>query len=460
MKANVGVAAGVIALAGGAQWFVLDRSMAAIVFTTAALAALFATWGRRSLSLSQRALIVLSLPVYLAYVAHTPPMKRDHDNPGHLNHVRAVANGDVLPKAETCWECFQPPVYYVGAAAVYRLEDALGGNPLVALQVWSVALFLAFVGYGAATLKIALGDDAAGIGIATAILAFWPSGFVRAAAIGNDVMLYATMAAALYYAQRWLAGDDRRDAWKLVVASVLCVLSKSTGALLLGLAALPALAHYRNGVSLRRVAAPLAAITAGVVVAFLLALYKADGAGARVMGDEDALSVGNTLAHYATVDLRDFLTTPFTDPYHDAGGRQYFLNYWGKTALFGEWSYDEAWRRALAIPLSAWLVFFGVVCLGGAATVAWRRDRQAAPILCLTALLSAAAVAFRFRYPLSCANDFRYAQPVVIGGCLLFARALDRLGSGKPARKVAVGGFVIAPMVIGSVLFAVSSAAP
>lgn len=179
-----------------------------------------------------RAILTAYLLLGAMYAVLTPAWQAP-DEPAHFNYARYVAEHGRLPELHVGdypaeylemlkarrfppelsiepirYESYQPPLYYVLAALVYRLADAVGWPTLLALRGFSVILGAAclLVGYRAmrallpAEPELALG--------ATAFAATLPMQIAITAGVNNDVLIRLIIVFVAYQLLRM-----RRDDW-------------------------------------------------------------------------------------------------------------------------------------------------------------------------------------------------------------------------------------------------------
>lgn len=177
--------------------------------------------------LSPNRILAFIVVAYLAlgalYVVYTPAWQAP-DEPAHYNYVRHLAEkgrfpvlhyGDYphayLEQIKSAgfppdmsvepirYEFWQPPLYYVLAAPVYRLFD----GALVPLRLLSVAFGAGVVAtaYGIA-LALRPGDQ--GLALATAaFVAFLPMHLTMMASVNNDALAELLLAMVMLFLMRW-----------------------------------------------------------------------------------------------------------------------------------------------------------------------------------------------------------------------------------------------------------------
>ena len=174
------------------------------------------------------AILILGLILQLAYFSVTGPTVRVHDIEGHLAYIRFIANSLSLPPANYCWECVQPPGYYFLAAAFYRLMMTVGVRDLArGLQLFSLSIFFAYQWVGIKVICHYLSERRARL-LASALLVFWPSGFLHSVRIGNDGLSYLFQALTLLFLLNWIQTKDEKWIWRASCIAGLGFLVKAT----------------------------------------------------------------------------------------------------------------------------------------------------------------------------------------------------------------------------------------
>lgn len=118
----------------------------------------------------------------------------------HLEVIASYARTHERPAPSECWQCYQPPLYYAGAAAVLTGAHALTGDSWAAwrsVQLANVLLSVAHLGIIWLALSLAGPGSSAARLWALAVVAFLPRDIFSAAMISNDVLLVTLTGAAI-----------------------------------------------------------------------------------------------------------------------------------------------------------------------------------------------------------------------------------------------------------------------
>jgi hypothetical protein len=163
------------------------------------------------------------------------------------------------------------------------------------------------------------------------------------------------------------------------------------------------------------------------------------------------LEVGNGWRNYLVFDARTFLLEPFTSPWKDALGRQFFPNYLSKTGLFGEFEQTGALPRLAAVVIS-W-AFLPLVVVLAAGLVFALKDRRSELLMFAVYLAAslAAITAVRIAYPVNI--DFRYILPALIPVCVLIPYGLVRLRDSGWSALARAGWAAVSVFTVAAALF-------
>ncbi len=431
-----------------------------IALSVTAMLALFGfilTLSRRTLELPLRILLGLAAVLALHYLSYTDYAVRTFDlliSTGHLDYIKMIAEQLRFPNPTQGWEYHQPPLYYLIAAAVYAFFRAVALiEPMTALQLLSLSLFIIFLYYGLRILQAVITEPFLRF-IAASLLVFWPSGIIHSVRIGNDSLFYALFAAALYAVIRWKQGSSF---WPALVLAALALITKANGIILFGIIGIVLLNDLRQTKNFRHFFR-----MSGLATVFFLAAFFVNFADniyyAATQSGQDWLvsNVVNTINsklfvvndpfHYLYFDLKTYLKEPFIDAWHDRYGRQFFWNYLLKSSLFSEFSFPG---RILAASVMSALSLLIFVYIGIGMMHA--RRRQADFIMFSTLILSILALLlYRIKIPVACNTDFRYIFPILIPMAFFFARAIEHFRHRNLPVPFALGIATLAAFDLGT----------
>mgnify|MGYP001617742409 FL=1 len=283
------------------------------------------------------------------------------------------------------------------------------------------------------------------------LLIFWPAGIITSVTINNDALSYFFIAGGAYFITKWF--KDAR--WKSLLLSVIfliaSLLTKGTGLVLLAVIIIAILLKLILAKSKKEILIDVCKI---MLPAVLILLCFAGLRHSKFYGNKafdfrselnpnailmtDVLTT-NDIKNFISFDLQSFVQYPFMDLSHDTTGRQYFLNVFLKSSLFGEYRFDGNTFAFQAILMSYLLILMLLAMVVGLMFIAkgFTRDffaiQSDAPMRVLTlfsiALLIVSAVVGRYLYPYFPSSDFRFVYPIVIPVSALLAYIIADLRS-------------------------------
>ncbi|MCL2206887.1 MAG: hypothetical protein FWB90_02195 [Fibromonadales bacterium] len=362
--------------------------------------------------------ILIGILARLILYTYTGPAQNSYDTFGHLDYIKIIAEEKRLPNGNECWQCYQPPFYYMAFAVVKKVTDWYESN-LTDRIMQQVNLLLSFmcVALGVALILNLLGNNTRAYLIAL-VSALWPGFVLVAPHISNDILFYFASLLCMLFAQRYWRTHKNSDMLLASIGAAIALAAKSNGLVILAawviIYILGTMRSLKIG-SLRTLFASILIVVLSIgfshhkMIANLFVEKKLNLVE-NIGGMPDFLKVGNKAGNYLYFDLKDYLLEPYTDPYNDKGGRQYFWNYALKTSLFGEY---KAWNSpighivATALSILALLIF--VLALWG---IIHAKFKDLPPMI-FTVFLFAALIYFRTSYPYASSNNFRYIFPAI-----------------------------------------------
>ncbi len=349
-----------------------------------------------------------------------------YDADGHVNYIIFMRSLWSIPPPEGYgaegWQFYQPPLYYFIVALWWVVGGFFGRN-----QWWLIedAETLSWI-----FISLSLGISAL---ISTRVFKLEKEKFLRplhvlligtipgvlfmASRISNDVLFFLLSVLFLYLSLLWWHEQKRRD-WILLWIIVGCAfLTKSNSMLLLAAAA--AMLVLKNGIPIfKRIGMGVM----GIAIVFLCAgwygIVRIIFHGQNVLvGNLNALHIGLRFEpHFSQLFVFNPLALfryPFNNPWSDTFRRQYFWEYFYRSAYFGEWDFGHK-----ATALASLLLLIGVPLIGLAVYGLYRSLRtdwrKNAPMWIMLVLGFCAAISYRTLAPYGCNQDFRFIAPVVV----------------------------------------------
>jgi len=443
---------------------------------------------------SIKVLFIGALLIRLLYFTVTPPDVREHDLGDHFGYTSHLSEHWVPPSIDHAvgGAFFHPPLYYYTGAVVFKITQMIEPyNKYAAYrvqQLLSLIYSMGFVFFGLLILDKLLNlyrtslpieettEETSGCStthwcalskqhslfwIIGALFAFWPVSIIHSVRIGNDPLLYFLYSASLYFIMQWYFHDKKRDLMLATFIGAAAILTKANGEILVAVLAIIGL--YKMIKTREWKTYFKLAIVPCFVLFTAVAITVAPGLILKLQGKRDKLYidnidglskanlVGNTASNYFWFDAKIFITEPFTDPYDDRMGRQFFWNYLGKTGLFGEFKYDSPLNINTAVFSSFLAVLMLIYTFVGIYHMHKQDFKNLAAILLSGFFLWAGVTYMRMTFPANI--DFRYIVPILITFCALYAVSImqfERIGA---TRMATIGKTIAVLFSLSSIIF-------
>lgn len=400
-------------------------------------------------------IIFAGIALRIIYVFGTPYYVRSHDVGGHIEYIKYVAERLHIPPSNYGWETHQPPLYYIFCGLLTRLVGQENSS-WTYFQWQLVALILS-----AATLLICipisrlLFNNGSGVPqmLFLLIVSVFPGLLFVSARINNDALY--TLVSLLWFLLLLKAWKNKTILnWiSLFVLLGIGMLVKNGTLVLIAITIICLM--LCSGILWRTKIAYLGALALSILlisgwyqipklisahdpVTYLVATkYKVN----------HLLEIPRSLVNMLTFDPVQVVAIPFNNSWIDASRRMYFLEYFFKSSLFGEWT----WGSHL-LPLARIVVISGILGLVLAAIGLWHRWRQNDFFLWPTVLTAAALITSQavmlWQRPLACSQDFRFHVLFLVPVCYWAVRGSEALGKAG----IAICGIFILNVVIFEIL--------
>jgi len=255
------------------------------------------------------------------------------------------------------------------------------------------------------------------------LFAVWPGFVITAPRIGNDVPFYFGALMCMLFAQMWWNKHRSRYLLLAFLGAGIAVLFKSTGFVVLGALIILCICGMFRFLELPRLKIIVGIFIIVVLSAFgsqyriILEYFHNVTPSLAVVNVNPALNVKTSLGSFIYFDAKDYFMETYTSTWTDAGGRQYFWNFFIKSTLFGEYSVwkSNAGRITASILNTINLAFFLLMFWG----IVNMKMRNLPSLLFFMSLI-ASLIFIRAHYSVSCMQDFRYIAPILVP-MLLFA---------------------------------------
>ncbi len=385
--------------------------------------------------------VLFSLAVFISAAALVvfPFKSFSYDYAGHLAYIRYVMENGHAPLDAKGWSFYHPSLYYRTVAYIMKLFNVSISAPEIAfsksIQSISLLLHVIYCFFSLKTIDVLCtrakekyGDinekfiKLAYVSSACLFL-FWPSNFMTSIRIGNDSMFTLFYGISFYFIIRWWISYGDKYFLLALVASALAVWSKTNGLILFGVLGLllfckiikQANVKWRLGYQLM-VFIFFLVCTSYYAFGEKLFFSHANSDTPLIVGNAnhlgDGLRVENPISVFLPFNPVKFIELPFTSSMNPSKGRDNFWFYLFKTSMFGEFNFNKLELVLLAKIMSLFFIITLQLFLIGFYLVS--RIGDYAPLAVSICCLIVSMIFFRFAYPYSCSNDFRYVFPAVL----------------------------------------------
>ncbi len=372
-------------------------------------------WGAGTL-----VLLLAGSIVRLQYMLTSPYWIRNHDADAHLEYIQYLQTHLSIPLPNAGWEFWQPPLYYffgalwMGIASLLKLQH---GQAVIGLQYGALLLSIASLFLFAWIAWMALPEKMRPVGmpVFAALLAFFPGLILQASQINNDTLSIALSIAAfgtlVYW---WNQSKPALPLWLLLSFLIgLGLLTKSTAILILPVVFGSLLIRKQMSWKQKILWGALSLLTVVAIAGWFTAYRIIQNTGqSLITGNADGLNSGlaipNSVSMYTIFNPVAVVQIPYNSPWDDATRRQYFLEYWYRSAFFGEFNFGDSLKM-----LSSWILVWSYAICALMFFGMWKMLRTRlysfTPFFLFFFFLLIGAMLNRFTYPFTPSQDFRYS---------------------------------------------------
>jgi 4-amino-4-deoxy-L-arabinose transferase-like glycosyltransferase len=375
------------------------------------------------------------------YLLKTPDGTRSHDFQAHLDYVRYIADHWKLPAAASGWEFHQPPLFYGLDAMWWKLGSLLGrdeGQLIWDMQIISFVLSCALV-----PLSYWIGLQLFSEKrwqhrlIFTLLIAVFPSLLFTTSRISNDVLSQVFAFVCIGFLLEWWNKNRLRDWYALSASLALWIVTKLTALLFLPVIAICAW-KKRKQISKKHFLFSLFILIA--LTAWLPIMRLREPEYRNMIPQSEGLDknvlLPNTLRNFVTFNPIQIVQIPYNDPWDDATRRQFFWEYFFRSAFLGEWNFGDSmhWISTTMTTLGLGLL---ILTFYGWSKAVQQKEVALLPMATLSFMILAGALLYRIANTCSCSQDFRFSTPLIVP--FSFAMAIGALGLPRISRWTALG---------------------
>lgn len=411
-------------------------------------------------------ILLLGIILRIIYVLGTPHSVREHDVWGHIDYIKYVSESWSIPPPHENSQFYHPPLYYFGAAAIYVAGQRMmldENSIFFVLQLFSLLLSIGTLAVALWIGQMLLPErkHSRSFLLYGLLFAAFPSLIFFAARINNDVpyhfVAFLGLALILRAVQRKHMGD-----WVLLsIVLGLGLLVKTHIILLLPVAygALLAQRKLAMGGKIKRIALSLVIVAACGGWFHAARYFDERNAQTTLVGNVGVLTnfVDNSASAYTTFHPLELLQHPYNDPFRDSERRNYFWEYFFRSAFSGEYNLGPERRllmQAILVLSYVLSAFIAVSLIVAMLAIAKHPHSQAVALLLAFAIILGGSVAFRIAYPYSSAQDFRYAILLLIP--LAWAASIPIPGEKKAVREIRTALILTLSVLLSALIISLS----
>jgi len=397
-------------------------NIALVLFAAIAALLLIIAVGKNEQKRMLLTIFVTGAALRFFYLLATHYRVRSHDIDDHIRYIKYVAQHFWMPPASEGFVFHHPPLYFFFSALLVRFDQLIhrtGELMLFDLQVFSFLISLATLGVGiwiCRKLFPRVGPYAA---LFFSLLITLPALVFLSARISNNTLYTFFAFVSFGLLVQWWQSGKMRDWYLLLVVLSLAFVTRVSALVFFPVVFL-LMPFHMKGSWIRKIGHSLAGI---LLVCILAGWFPA----ARFLLERDhanMLQLGNTTMHSGlllptrapnllTFNPAGFLTTPFNHPWNDAARRQYFPEYFFRSAFFGEFEFPKEFFNLAVLILAAATLLLPYFVYGF-----WKRGigqwKKYLPISLLLFLMVGAQYWYRIFAPYSSNQDFRHSTPIIL----------------------------------------------
>ena len=377
------------------------------------------------------------------YVIETPVTLRGHDiwelspyGMGKAAYLLRLVEWGKLPDSYEL-QFYQQPFYYLISALVAVIMRGTTGITEEAFlvnagKVVSCAASCCSL-YVSERLLREFCSNTKAVCYGTAVLSFTPAFWLTGGRLGEDALTFFFMASVILGTIRWEKNPD----WK---HTILLALLYGCGMMTKISLAFPAFYTAYRFWKNRKIKLFIPKIGAFALISLPLGMWYsirnyilfAQPIG-YVLPQSGTLDRSNYsyVARFLSFDIRNWLGSPYADPFSDYNFPVYLL----KTELFGEFTYEMPEWIPTVLLLASTLLTMGCVGIGIRRIFRWKRSGEDKRPLVFGLLFGGYAVISYLKLPYGCSMDFRYYMMLAVCKVLMLCGFLGEGARGRFAQE-------------------------
>lgn len=392
--------------------------------------------------------IVLGIFLRMHYFTVTTFWEREHDVYGHIQYIELLMkNIFTLPSISDGWVLYHPPLYYIFAALwgnIVTLFTTSHSEFLRLMQVQSVIFSIIFLFLCVWLSKlIFIKTEEVYRSLFIALCATFAGLLFFAARINNDVLVVLLQLLCVITIVYWWQ-NTRMKYWYIALCiACLAILTKTSSLLLLPILGICLLF---SGKPLRKIvyhaffATCIVACLTGWFFYIRFILEASRDLAGNIHNLNSVLRIPNSPEIIIQFNPLRIIRDPYVDLLDPYSGREFFWEYWWKTALFAASNYGSGFR-ILASTIATLSMTLLLLCIRGVIQSMRNWDRKYLPLMTTGAVFLFGHVVYRFLAPFSVSQDFRYSAISILP--ILYFTILGLSTLSKNRKFLAICGLIL-----------------
>lgn len=293
---------------------------------------------------------------YIIYIAFSNPFTKGNDVIGHMRYIEAFSKGYLQNPGES-WQSYHPPLFHLLSSAFLSLGEMIGlKQPFDMVRYFSLISYMIFLFYSALLYNLILNKKIYEY-IALLLLVVWPIGIIFSSKINNDILIYSTVIAGLYYLVNWYKNNNKKHLWYAVNIGLLSITAKTSGLIFCFALFVCVMLKLKNKeITIHSIFSVKKSMIIFTIIFAIIALstnfgrtlhytlstgisknYIAGNVTAKATSSlNPGYIVDDNLKYYTTIDLEKYFNEPFVMLFsEDHQEKNYFWNVFIKSSITG-----------------------------------------------------------------------------------------------------------------------------
>lgn len=396
------------------------------------------------------AILSIGIALRCSYFSITPSEIRGHDFNGHMDYVSYVLDHWNIPHPKQNWQAYQPPLYYFISAGWLSIigwgERQVGWGYVLQWGSLVFSIITLCIGIWICHQLFPKKKDRIGYCLSALCVAVFPSLIFFAPRINNDALVQVFAFLSLGLLLRWLRTTSTTTLFLLGVSLAAGLITKTTIAPLVVVSVCTILLkHQKNIIHGFRTSAVLVLIISTLWGWLPIhTFFTANDYKELVVGNYQTLTnfVDNSPKNLLVFNPIKVVQIPYNNPFRDEERRQYFWEYFYKSALTGEFNFGLK-----ELPFVVLMIVFSFILLPCIALEAFNDAKkmriETSPLWLGIPILLLAHWWFRVTFPYSSSQDFRYSIILIIPLAYFACRTNENNADLTIIKHLSCIGFII-----------------